>query len=283
MRWRTAAARALRRTAREGQIHAGHLAYLGILTLFPLAILVMAVTSAFGETATGRQMIEALLSLLPAPLADLFRPALVEVLHARHGWLLAAGGVVALFSVTSYVEALRDLSFRAFRLPVGHGFLKRRLQSLAGTLIAILLGAGVLLLQWMAVLLVRVTKQLLRLSLGLPDWVEQTMRLDFLYRLTAWLTPLLLFLALWALLKLLTPPQHKADASWPGALVATLGWLAGSAAAAPGFVALFRLGLTYGALSGFVLALLFFYFVGLALVLGVELNAALAASPSRRR
>ena len=36
------------------------------------------------------------------------------------------------------------------------------------------------------------------------------------------------------------------------------------------------MGLTYGALSGVMLALLFFYAIGFALVAGVETNAAIA-------
>jgi membrane protein len=40
--------------------------------------------------------------------------------------------------------------------------------------------------------------------------------------------------------------------------------------------------LTYGSLAGVIVALLFFYIVGLGLVIGAHLNAALAKSRQRR-
>ena len=47
----------------------------------------------------------------------------------------------------------------------------------------------------------------------------------------------------------------------------------------PAVSAFGHMGLTYGTLSGVMLALLFFYGVGFALVFGTELNAALAQPP----
>ena len=278
------ARRAIGRTIQDGYIHAGHIAYLSIVTLFPLAILIMAVTAAFGETGAGRATIATLLAMLPADLAELFRPAIAQVLAVRTGGLLWAGGLVALWAVTNFVESLRDISFRAFDTPVEHGFLARRLQSLAGTLITILLAAGIFLLQILMVVLVRALKQLMRLTIGLPGWIDRATMLDNFVRISQLLTPLMLFLALWALLKLLTPPVFKYHPSWPGALATTAIWTIGSSLLAPGLLRLFDFGLTYGALSGVMLALLFFYFIGLALVFGVQLNAALVlAPPSRRR
>ena len=42
---------------------------------------------------------------------------------------------------------------------------------------------------------------------------------------------------------------------------------------------MFSYDLTYGALSGMMIALFFFWLVGLGMVIGAELNAALAVTP----
>ena len=44
----------------------------------------------------------------------------------------------------------------------------------------------------------------------------------------------------------------------------------------------FTYDLTYGSLAGIMIALFFFYLVGLGLVVGAELNAALAESPEEQ-
>ena len=66
----------------------------------------------------------------------------------------------------------------------------------------------------------------------------------------------------------LAPRGYRHSPCWPGALITTLAWIGGTLLLGPAISGLNHLGLTYGALSGVVVALLFFYSVGFALVLG---------------
>jgi len=75
-----------------------------------------------------------------------------------------------------------------------------------------------------------------------------------------------------------TPGKYRRTRSrkWPGALFTTIWWV-GMTSGLP-FV-LGQLGgydLTYGSMAGVVVMLLFFYLIGLGLVFGAHLNAALA-------
>lgn len=258
--------RVFTRTLRDGYIHAGNIAYLSLVTLLPLIILITAVTVAFGQTDAGQYAIHGLLRALPSNIADLFVPVIDEVLRARTGNLLWIGGIVALWTVTTFIETLRDISFRAFDVEPDKHFLRYRLQSLAGTLIAILLVLIIFVLQVVLVVFIRDLEALLPLGIKLPRWIDWS-------RLV---TPVVLFLTLWGLLKLLTPPARKYSPTWPGALMTTIAWVIGSLLIGPTFSTFSHMGLTYGALSGVMLALLFFYAVGFALVAGVETNAAIA-------
>ncbi|PZU49951.1 MAG: ribonuclease BN [Sphingomonas sp.] len=260
--------RVIGRTLRDGYIHAGNIAYLSLVTLLPLIILITAVTVAFGETAAGRYAIEGLLRALPYDIARLFEPVIEEVLQARTGNLLWIGGLVALWTVTTFIETLRDISFRAFDVEPDGGFLHYRLKSLAGTLVAVLLVVVTFLLQVSLVVAIRAVESLVPRGIDLPGWIDWSRII----------TPIVLFLVLWALLKLLTPASVRYSPTWPGALITTIAWSIGSLLLGPTFSTFSHMGLTYGALSGVMLALLFFYAVGFALVAGVEVNAALADS-----
>ena len=82
----------------------------------------------------------------------------------------------------------------------------------------------------------------------------------------------------------LTPSKYRysRNPKWPGAVVTALWWVA-TTAALP--VVLARLGgydRTYGSLAGVIVALLFFWLVGFGLVIGAQLNAALAETPATR-
>jgi membrane protein len=261
------ARRTLGRTLRDGYIHAGNIAYLSLVTLLPLIILITAVTAAFGETDAGQYAIDGMLRALPADVAQLFDPVIAEVLEARTGNLLWIGGLVALWTVTTFIETLRDIIHRAFEVPFTRHFLEYRLMSIGGTLVAMFLVIIAFVSQFVLVVAVKSVTHLFPNQLQIPGWLD----------LSRLLTPLLIFLSLWALLKLLAPAGHRTAAAWPGALVATIAWVGGLLLLGPAFAGFGHMGLTYGALSGVMLALLFFYAVGFALVLGVELNAALEA------
>ena len=93
-----------------------------------------------------------------------------------------------------------------------------------------------------------------------------------------------LYVSIFLLFLSLTPQQYsgKAYPKWPGAVLVTLWWL-GVTVALPSLLHMFfTYDLTYGSLAGVMIALFFFWLVGLGLVVGAELNAALAVTPEER-
>ena len=66
---------------------------------------------------------------------------------------------------------------------------------------------------------------------------------------------------------------------WPGALFTTVWWVSMTAGLPFVLAQLGGYDLTYGSLAGVVVMLLFFYLIGLGLVFGAHLNAALAEPP----
>jgi membrane protein len=98
-----------------------------------------------------------------------------------------------------------------------------------------------------------------------------------LYRLVPAVT---LFGTFYLLFLALTPSRYRMHGckKWPGALFITAWWL-GTVEILPSALALFGgYTRTYGSLAGVMIALIFFFVVGLGVVIGAELNAALAES-----
>ena len=88
------------------------------------------------------------------------------------------------------------------------------------------------------------------------------------------------FCTFYALFFALTPARYRKHGckKWPGALFITAWWLA-TVEILPYVLGLFGgYSLTYGSLAGIMITLLFFFAVGLGVVIGAELNAALAES-----
>ena len=57
----------------DGFIHAGNLAYLALLSLFPFVIVAAAVARLFGQTEEGMDAVNALLQTMPPDVADVLR------------------------------------------------------------------------------------------------------------------------------------------------------------------------------------------------------------------
>lgn len=255
-------------TYTDGFIHAGNLAYLALIALFPFFILLAAALSLLGGSVGGEAAIEAVFSTMPPTVAKALAGPIREVMTARTGIFLWLGAFVALWTVGSLIETVRDILRRAYGTHFSRGFFHYRLLS-----IGIITGAVVLMLLSfsMQVLIVGVEQFIGRV---LPEQFQAAGTVA----ISRAVSGLGLFLAIYLLFYSLTPSKYrklKNCPKWPGALFTTLWWIGVTLALPPLLASLLSYDATYGSLAGVMVALFFFYLVGLGMVIGAELNAAL--------
>ncbi len=126
-------------TFNDGFIHAGNLAYLAMFSLFPFFILGAAIFSVIGEESDRAATINAVLITLPPVVGNVIEPVARDVIEARSGWLLWAGAAVALWTVGSLVETIRDILRRAYGTEMTQAFWMYRLLSSGVIIGAVLL------------------------------------------------------------------------------------------------------------------------------------------------
>ncbi|MBX7513892.1 YihY/virulence factor BrkB family protein [Qipengyuania sp. GH38] len=265
----------LKRTAvgtfNDGFIHAGNLAYLAMLSIFPFFILGAAIFSLFGEEAERAATINAVLVALPPMVGNVIEPVARDVIEARSGWLLWAGALVALWTVGSLVETIRDILRRAYGTKMTKAFWKYRLFSSGVIIGAVLL----LMLSLLAQVVIGAAQQVIEAYF--PQLVEHITDL----RISRILPAIGLFGSLYLIFYSLTPShyRHRRYPKWPGVLFTTLWWILVTSLMPVVLRSFFSYNLTYGSLAGIMIALFFFWLVGLGVVIGAELNAALAETP----
>ena len=252
----------------DGFIHAGNLAYLALLAMFPFFILAAAIARLVGRTEDGALTVGTFLAKLPPEVASTLRGPVQEVLTARTGPLLWFGAIVGLWTAASFIETIRDILRRAYGVKFCAPFWEYRLAS-----IAIIFAAVVILMFAFAftVILSSLQNAIERL---LPFSAEVGSTLGTFQALPA----AMMFLTFYVLFFALTPARYRKPGcrKWPGALLITVWWL-GTVQLLPQAIGLFGgYSLTYGSLAGVMIALLFFFVIGLGVVTGAELNAALA-------
>ena len=102
----------------DGSIHAGNLAYMAILSLFPFFITVAAIFALVGEEAQRAASVKTFLLAVPPVVRSALEPVAMDVVQARTGGLLWVGGLVGLWTVSSLIETIRDILRRAYGTPV---------------------------------------------------------------------------------------------------------------------------------------------------------------------
>ena len=257
----------------DGFIHAGNLAYLSIVALFPFFIVSAAVAHLLGQSQDAMLTVANVLRRLPPEVASTLREPIQEVLTVRTGTLLWLGGLVGLWTATSFVETIRDILRRAYGVKYCAPFWEYRLGS-----ILLILGAVLLLMIAFAA-----SAAMTIAHHFIIEWFPLAQNVGHALGLYRFVPAATLFFTFYILFFALTPSRYrKSDCrKWPGALLITLWWLGTVELLAPVLSLFGGYTRTYGSLAGVMIALIFFFVVGLGVVIGAELNAALAESGAK--
>lgn len=252
----------------DGFIHAGNLAYLSLLSMFPFFILAAAIAQLLGSSDGAGQVVANILQSVPPDIAKVLREPIAEVLTARQGPLLWFGALVGLWTASSFIETIRDILRRAYGVKYTAPFWEYRL-------ISIVFMLALVLLLMIALALTVVLTSAEALVLHLVPRLEPVAESLFLIKLVPTFA---LYATVYLVFVVLTPSRYRklSCRKWPGALLVT-GWWILTAVLLPKAISLAGgYDLTYGSLAGVMITLLFFFIVGLGVVMGAELNAALA-------
>ncbi|MEG3181914.1 YihY/virulence factor BrkB family protein [Sphingomonas sp. LT1P40] len=257
----------------DGFTHAGNLAYLSLVTLFPFFIVATAIARLVGRTSDGLQAVVAFLRTLPPEVAELLRPAILEVLAGRSGSLLWLGALVGLWTTSGFIETIRDILRKAYGIPSASPFWRLKLGAIGMVIASVILAMMAFSFQ---VVLIGAEQFIWRVI----PYASDAARIVSVTRLAP---AVALFGAMYILFYTLTPSRYrKSDCpKWPGPAFVTCWWMA-CTAALPWVIGSFGgYGLTYGSLAGVMVALIFFFLIGFGVVIGAELNAALAEVPEK--
>ncbi len=255
----------------DGFIHAGNLAYLALLTLFPFFILAAAIASLIGQSAETQRAVASFLHVLPPNVSELLAKPIADVLAARTGSLLWLGAIVGLWSVGSFVETIRDIFRRAYGVKMSRPFWHYRLSSMLVIIVSVVVALLSFLVQGVLTAAERFIYDVLPVARDVAGWVGVSRAVP----------GVVMFIALYMLFFSVTPAKYRLSKcpKWPGALFTSAWWVTITAVLPVILARLSSYSLTYGSLAGVIVALIFFFLVGLGIVFGAHLNAALAEPP----
>ena len=256
---------------------AAGLSYRFLFAVFPFGIF-LAALAAFVAQATGlgdptQQILSAIDDNLPPDVAAQIAPQLESVLGQTRPALLSIGALLALWAATGGVSSLMSAMNTAYDVEETRGFVGKLVRAL---LLTILGSIGILVAFVTIVGGSIVTEQAVSvLGIGPGAWAAISL-LRY---------PLMLALVAFAVAALFRyGPNVAVSFRWTlvGGIVFAVGWLAATAVFGL-YVANFgSYANTYGALGGVIVLMLWFYWSGMVLLLGGEINSEIEAAAERK-
>ncbi len=249
----------------ETGLRAAALAYYGLLSIFPLLLLLVSLLSRWVTIAMAQQTVLALLRGSAPFVPDVISKNIQYVVAAR-GSLNVVAAVGLAWSASGLFAAITHSLDRIWTPNKERTFWEHRL-------ISLLLVTGVLVLFVFSILVSAVLSVLPRvLLLFLP--VEQPWFFRGWHYIPA-LVSLGVDVFLYAMLyRFLPTPRPPWSAVWAGAVVAGAGWNAAKLGFGWYLSRFARYGLVYGTLATLVAFLFWIYLSGLVLLVGAEWGAA---------
>ncbi len=247
----------------DGVEHAGYMAFLSLLALFPFLVFFVALVGFIGASDLGIQFVKLLLANLPKTVALALEPRIKEIISGPPQGLLTLAIVGAIWTASSAVEGLRTILNRVYRVTALPAYIWRRLLSIVQFLI---LTATIVFAMMMLVLTPIIWDKLSPL-LPLTEWLSP------LWAYTRYaLVGVMLFIGVASLYYILPNLPLKWRYVLPGSALVVVLWMGVGILLSLYLNYFHQANLIYGSLGGIIITLVFFYLVSLIFIYGAEFN-----------
>jgi membrane protein len=248
---------------------AAELAFYFLLALFPALLFTVALIGYLPVENALAELVAALSAVAPAEIVRLLREQLNQIAQSGHAGLLTIGVVGALWSSSAAMGAIIGALNHAYDVSEWRPWWKRRL-------LAVTLTIGLALFILTALIFVLIGPAL---ASRIAAWFGFAPVVVYVWWILRW-PVMVLCVVLGMDLVYHFAPNRASRWSWitPGALLATVLWIASSFGFKFYVANIADYTAAYGAIGGIIVTMLGFYVCGLAMLIGAELNGVIEHS-----
>jgi membrane protein len=247
---------------------AAALTYYSVLSLFPGLLVLVAVVGLLSRSLT-QQLLDVVVPIVPSAGREILNAALENTQqgHGKAGIAAFIGLVIAAWSASSYVAGFMEAANVIFDVPEGRPLWKR-----LPIRLAITATSGILLLTSVAIVVLSG-----RLAHAVGNAIGLSPKVVNAYQVVKWPILVILVGLLFAILYWAAPNARQGGWRWisPGSVLAVVLWLAASAGFGLYAAKFASYNVTYGALGGVIVFLVWLWISNLAILIGGELDAEL--------
>ncbi len=247
------------------------MAYYFFLALFPALLFLVALASFFPVHDLMNQIVGALSRFAPGEVLTIVKDQVAKIAGSKDGGLLTVGFLGTVWSTSSAMSGIISTLNKAYEITDSRPWWKVKLIAIGLTF-----AVGIFILVSFALVLVGPT-----LAEPMARWLGLGPAFASTWRIVQWPIVFLLVAAAIGMIYYFGP---DAEQRWewitPGSLLATALWVLISLGFRFYVTAFGNFNATYGAIGGVIVAMLWMYISGLAILVGAEANAEIEnASP----
>ncbi len=247
----------------DGIEHAGYLAFLTMLSIFPAMIFLFAIAASMGQQQTGNEFVEQLYNLLPDSVVGVIYPIIYQILSGPSTGLLTLAIIGIIWTASSMVEGTRTILNRVYRVKNPPHYLFRR---------------GLSILQFIFFIFVLIIAMIfLTIVPGFIHIMENQFSHKFNFDpmvdyLTYYGSAVALFVAVASGYFILPNIKQNVVRVLPGAFICVVAWLV-VIEFFTRYVGYYRqINIVYGSMGGIIITLVFFYVMAVIYIFGAEFN-----------
>ncbi|MFD1020768.1 YihY/virulence factor BrkB family protein [Thalassobacillus hwangdonensis] len=241
---------------------AAQLAYFFLLSLFPFMIFLVTLLG-YMKISTD-QLLIFISTYAPSESYTLIQENVTELVNSRNGGLLSIGLIGTLWSASNGVNAIMRAFNRAYDVEESRSFV-------VGRIIAIILTIAMVVIIGVAFLLPVFGKAIgvyLFSFIGFSDGFIEA------WNALRWIISSIIFFVVLTFLYVLAPNKRlKFRETVYGAVFATVGWQLASLLFSYYVSSMGNFSAMYGSLGGVIVLMIWFYFSGIIIIVGGEINA----------
>ena len=247
----------------SGFAMAGAVAFSFVISLFPFCIFVGALSGIFGGRELATVAVTQLFQILPQTVASALAPEVESVMGSSRIDLLTAGGFIALFFATTAVETLRTALNGAYRVHETQPYVVSLFKSM---LVVCLSAVSMLVITWIILVGPGFAARFE------PSWLKTFLDSSWTALFTRYGTAAAVITILLFVFHLgLAAGRRRVKDVWPGIAISTVLWLA-VAGLYSFYLEYSNYAKFYAGLSQLMIALIFFQFTAIIVILGAEIN-----------
>lgn len=247
----------------DGVEHAGYMSFMVLFSIFPFFVFILAFTSFFGASDLGKDFIHLVMENLPKDSVESIKIRVEEITTTPPQSLLTLAVLGSIWTASSFLECLRTILNRIYRVSSPPPYLFRRLLSIIQFLCIIIIISIVMFL----LIIIPIGLERLPTLVKLIEEHARTINAIRYYVLFAFL-----FGVISILYYMIPNTKLTLFEVSPGAMLCTFLWSISGHLLSQYIRYYHQLNLIYGSLGSIIITMLFFFIVNMLFIYGAEFN-----------